>query len=147
MGCDGIELPGALQIWDLATGQLSVTPEGILIGVVSVAFSPDGKRLAAAADYHQGRWTNTQSAVRVWDTDTWQLVYNLRGHPSAVFGVAFSPDGTRLASAGGQRNQPDQPGEVNLWDMHTGQAASAVGKWKRPRSNRLYQTQMASRSQ
>jgi WD40 repeat protein len=41
----------------------------------------------------------------------------LRGHQEAVFGLAFSPDGKRLASAGGFW---DRRGEVKVWDLTTG---------------------------
>jgi tetratricopeptide (TPR) repeat protein len=37
--------------------------------------------------------------VRVWDTSTGEELANLRGHEDCVFSLAFSPDGTQLASA------------------------------------------------
>ena len=68
---------------------------GILIrgheaAVTSVAFSPDGSRLAS------GSLDNT---VRVWDLkEPSAKPVVLRGHESAVYSVAFSPDGSQLAS-------------------------------------------------
>jgi WD40 repeat protein len=74
--------------------------------VTSVAFSPDGHRVATAS------WDKT---VRLWNSDTGQPDGQpLTGHTGRVVSVAFSPDGHRLASAGEDRT-------VRLWDAGTGQ--------------------------
>ena len=64
--------------------------------VFSVAFSPDGTRIASGS---------VDTTVRLWDTRTGQPIGEpLRGD-GAVLSVAFSPDGTRLAS-----------GNWNMWN-------------------------------
>jgi WD40 repeat protein/transcriptional regulator with XRE-family HTH domain len=83
------------------------------LGVNAVAFSPDGKLLAAA---------QANGYVRLWNPVTGQPV----GAPllastspqSYVAAVAFSPDGKLLASAG-------DDGTVRLWNPVTGQPVGA----------------------
>ena len=71
----------------------------------SVAFSPDGHRIASAS---------ADQTVRLWNADTGQPLKTLTGHTSPVNSVAFSPDGHRIASA-----SDDQT--IRLWNADTGQ--------------------------
>jgi WD40 repeat protein/tRNA A-37 threonylcarbamoyl transferase component Bud32 len=98
--------PGEIKVLDAATGRESLSLKLPISQVSSVAFSPDGQRLALA--------TEDQKAVKVWDAANGQESLTLEGHTNSVTGVAFSPDGQRLASA-----SHDQT--VKLWDAITGQ--------------------------
>jgi hypothetical protein len=59
---------------------------------LAVAFSPDGRLLAAGGDAGE--------AARLWDLATGEVVGRLRGDLGRVVSLTFSPDGTRLAVAG-----------------------------------------------
>jgi WD40 repeat protein len=76
--------------------------------VLSVAFSPDGKTLAAGG----GRWTE-HGELTLWDVATGKPL-DLHGHDQWVECVAFSSDGAALVSAGGT---PNSLGELRLWDL------------------------------
>ncbi|RYP12681.1 hypothetical protein DL765_007220 [Monosporascus sp. GIB2] len=78
--------------------------------VISVAFSPDGSRVAS------GSWDHT---VKVWDAATGACLSTLEGHGDWVYSVAFSPDGSRVAS--GSRD-----GTVKVWDAATGACLSTL---------------------
>jgi hypothetical protein len=62
--------------------------------VESVAWNPDGTRLAAAG------WEGT---IKVWDLETATDLVTLRGHNDSIFAVDWSRDGTQIASAGASK--------------------------------------------
>jgi tetratricopeptide (TPR) repeat protein len=89
--------------WDVATGQLLSSWEGFAAGVYGLAFSPDGKTLAAV---HDGGW------LKLWDVRAGRLQGDVVAHAGRGIGVAFSPDG-RLIATGGEE------GFLKVWDAAT----------------------------
>ena len=70
--------------------------------VCSVAFSPDGGRLASGSD----------EIVRIWNTATGELEEELEGHTDSVWLVAFSHNGQFIVSG-------SQDMSVRIWNMAT----------------------------
>jgi hypothetical protein len=82
-------------------------------GGETVAFSPDGRTLAATR----------YKGIALWDVDTARLLSPpLVGHTERVFSIAFSPDGKILASTG--TTEEDQ--NVILWDVATRQPLGKI---------------------
>ncbi len=91
-----------IRIWDVSTGRLVRTLDGHWRGRVSVAYGPDGARLASGSE---------DSTVRLWDPSTGQSLYG-QELTCNVMGV-FSTTTSLLALGGGIER-------VWLWDVLTG---------------------------
>ncbi|KAK4140202.1 putative HET containing-domain vegetative incompatibility protein [Dichotomopilus funicola] len=92
------------------------TFEGHSGWVQSVAFSPDGSRIASGSN---------DQTIRIWDAKSGKEVRKLEGHSDRVRSVAFSPDGSRIASG-----SDDQT--IRIWDAKSGKEPNRL--WIR-RSN------------
>jgi WD40 repeat protein len=101
-----------IRLIDPASG----TPVGTLSGhadaVRSLAFDPEGKRLAAAGGRPQ-----LGGEIKIWDVSSHRLLRTLEGHKDCIYSVAWSPDGKLLASGSYDRL-------VKLWDASTGRQLS-----------------------
>lgn len=91
----------SLFVWDIETGEVVHSIEGLSRYIPAVAVSPDSSTaLTASADHN----------VYLWDLKTGEQAATLEGHSVLVKAVAFSPDGRRAISGAGD-------GELILWDM------------------------------
>jgi WD40 repeat protein/tetratricopeptide (TPR) repeat protein/tRNA A-37 threonylcarbamoyl transferase component Bud32 len=108
-----------IRIWNTLFGSASgsLILRGSLRAPYTMAFSPDRDRLAVG--YVNYKDEKAVGEVKVWDLRTGEDVFTLRGHSGGVYGVVFSPDGKRLASASAD-NMKGTPGEVIIWDAATG---------------------------
>ncbi len=95
----------SVYIFDLRSGKPEMDLRGHAAGLRGVAYSPDGKRLASCGD---------DQTIRVWDTETWQILHTLHGHVGGVQCVAFDADGRRLVSGGSDST-------VRVWSADGGE--------------------------
>jgi WD40 repeat protein len=92
---------GQIFLWDIGLRDVVRTLPG---GAVSLAFHPNGRRLAVA--------TLVQT-IHIFDLSTGEMESELAGHVDAVTSVAYSPGGQWIASSSDDRT-------VRLWDAETG---------------------------
>jgi RNA polymerase sigma factor (sigma-70 family) len=83
-----------------------------------LAFSPDGKLLAACAAHAHPR--ADRSIVFVWDVSSGRALHRLKGHDYVVSCVTFSPGGRRILTCGWDRT-------IRLWDAKTGEEIRQLG--------------------
>ena len=84
----------------------------------SIAFSPDGKYLAAGSSNEQGIATERGIAT-IWKMEDGEKFRRL-DHGDWVYAVAFSPNGKYFATGGEDELRYSYEGKVVLWDMKSG---------------------------
>jgi WD40 repeat protein/tRNA A-37 threonylcarbamoyl transferase component Bud32 len=104
---------GEVKTWDADTGKALFRFADLPHCANSVAFSPNGKYLAAGTGNLAFVARSQPGEVRVWDAANGKEILNLKGHTFWVTSVAFSPDSSRLASGGADR-------AVRVWEVPAG---------------------------
>ena len=154
---------GIIEIWNAKTGEIIERLEGRTGFSVSVVFSPDGETLAS------GSYDKTIKIWRVdttrYDTEpdeetapaegtpteelppveeepdgTRDTPITLQGHTGAVYSVAFSPDGTKIAS--GSRDKT-----IKTWNANTGQYIETLQRHENSVSSVAVQSRWKTQSQ
>ena len=109
-----------VKLWDPATGRLMHTLEGILGWVKGVAFSMDGRLVAAHSS------PEIDNCVHFWRIDTRAAVAAISEPTSGVLGTSgpsFHPKLPLLATVGSDPGTPDQDQDqdrdriIHIWDL------------------------------
>jgi WD40 repeat protein len=80
-----------------------------LLTAAALAFSPDGRRIAA---------TGVGGLVRFWDAETGRVAHEIPADGGPFFCLAFGPDGRRIASAG--------RGTITIREVGTGRVTRTI---------------------
>jgi WD40 repeat protein len=97
------------RIWDAETGKELKKIEEQTNWILSVAFSPDGKKIVTPSN---------DFTARIWDVDSdsatfGKVLKKFEGHTMHVYSAVFSPDGKKIVTG-------SDDGTARIWDVDSG---------------------------
>lgn len=105
-------LDDTVKIWNLKDNRLELRQQlaGHSLGVVSVAVSNDGSKIASSS---------LDSGLCIWKTETGQLLNQAAFGPVDLWTVAFSPDDKYVISG-------SHEGKISLYSVETAKAEQVL---------------------
>ena len=100
---------GILRVWDLNRGYVLKDLSTLAGDIVSMAYSPDGNRIAIG---------NINRSLNIWDMSSYTLTKTITGFSNSILSTAFSPDGSKILTGGGS--------SVDLWDSYSGNSLQTL---------------------
>ena len=111
----------SIRIFNAGSGALVAQVRGDPVNMFALAFSPDGRHLAAAG---------SQLAIKVIAADTGSAVRVLQGHQGVATALAFSPDGRQLLSGANDKTlilwRMEDGAIVHRWTAHHGEVVAVA---------------------
>ncbi len=105
---------GTVTVWDLTRRAIASYCLGSSYDVFAVAFSPDGATLASCG----------RGVVKIWDLRSGQRLLDVTAGPGGYqFGLAFPPDGRRLAVGTWAMFGP---ASVEVWELENGRGIQTL---------------------
>ncbi len=108
-----------VRLWSMHDHQLIRELDSSEREIIELAYRPTGRELAGVG--HDPCRPDLPGAVIVWSLSDGSPRLRLQSHSGSMHGIAYSPDGARLATSGGARfGSLATPGHIVVWDAETG---------------------------
>lgn len=101
----------AAKVWDVSTGQLFGLPMSGPASLTSLALTHDGKHFATGFE---------NGTVAMWDFGARRRLWSVPAHTEKIDGMAFSPDGTRVAAVSWDQT-------LKVFDASSGSVLLTIG--------------------
>lgn len=103
-----------IRLLDAASGRTERVISGLIDQVQALAWSGDGRTLAAA-----GGIPGQAGEVALFQTQNWQMLLKLTGHTEVVYAVAWKPGGGEIATGSLDKT-------ARIWNPLTGQCTHVI---------------------
>jgi WD40 repeat protein len=112
-------LEPSIYIWRVDTGELFMRPTG-LSNVRSIAYSVDGRFLAAGSSNFSNETGEPLARTIIWDASTFEILVRT-DRTIASLDLSFSPDASLLVSS-------KEQGDILIWNAGDGSLLRTLGE-------------------